>query len=1004
MDSMSMSFGNALSSLQLGSNHGGTINFNSPVILKSLAFPQMLDRRDNIEQCHANTCEWILEMEEYKTWMSSRHGLLWVKGKPGAGKSTLMAFLYDKLEKFQGNDQRGGIQLDFFFTARGAELQKTSLGMFRSLLNQIYASDDTVRCAVREAYEKRCRLFGHNDEHKWPQKTLEKLLTDAILTSANRQQVRVFVDALDEAGAESAQQLAGYFHRLSTRAGKEKVSVQICISCRHYPIIASPQAVEICVEDHNRRDIATYIDDVLADMEDEQDITQVMKEELMKQLTERANGVFQWAHIMVPLLQQRVLEGDSMDDVSSWLNKVPADLEDVYTYILNNVIDERNRGQSLLLFKWICFAERSLTLTEIRYALVAENAKISPATETWEKIEGFVDSDERMKRKLKALSGGLVEVVSGEMDFEDSLWGFEGPLQLVQVVHQSVNDFLSTKGLELLRLSVDKSSSLEYDMAPFSQFHATLYRSCLVYLATANTPRKLTKKKLIQSYPFLAYATKNLFIHAEKSAESRIDVLRNEIDTLQRLFDRWLSIHFCFVEELPSPFIFPSLSTKLSHMAALYNLVDVIEWLASNSEALAAKDCDGNTALHFAARGGHIAVANILRQNGADCEIESAKSGKSPLTEAAENGNLDFVEWLLNEGVNFDQAAHDEGSALHTASENGHRAMVAMLLEAGANVNAQGGRYGNALQAAAYYGHTEVVQLLLDSYADVNARSGKDFDNALQAAAYYGHTEVVKLLLDSHADVNARGGRDFDNALQAAAYRGNAEVVQLLLHSHADVNARGGRDFDCALQAAAYWGHTEVVQLLLDANADPNARGGRDFDNALQAAAYWGHAEIVQLLLDSHADVNARGGRDFDNALQAAAYRGSAEVVQLLLDANADPNAQGGKHGNALQAAACSGHIKSVQLLLSHNADINAQGGRDFDNALQAAAYWGHAEVVQLLLDSHADVNARGEFYTDALQAAKEGSEGQHTKTVQILLDAGAVPMPAPVESDSDEY
>ncbi|KAJ5973274.1 hypothetical protein N7481_010484 [Penicillium waksmanii] len=803
MDSTSMSFGNALSSLQLGSNHGGTINFNSPgqseapqqdkdnVVLKSLAFPQMLDRRDNIERCHANTCEWILEMEDYKTWMSSCHGLLWVKGKPGAGKSTLMAFLYDKLEKCRGNDRRGGIQLDFFFTARGSELQRAPLGMFRSLLNQIYASDDTVRCAVREAYEKRCRLFGHNDEHKWPQKTLEELLTGAILTSASQQQVRVFVDALDETGAESAQQLAAYFHRLSTRARKENKS-----------------ASKIIIGG----DIATYIDDVLADMEEEEDITPDLKGELMKQLTERANGVFQWAHIMVPLLQQRVLDGNSLDD-----RKMP---------------------------------------------------KYPPPTKTWENIEGFVDSDKRMKRKIKALSGGLVEVVPGELEFKDSPWGFEGNLE-----------------------------------------------SCLVYLATANTPRKLTKNKLIQSYPFLPYATKNLFIHAEKSADSRIEVLQNEIDTLQRLFDRWLSIHRCFGEEVTSQDTFPPLGTKLSHVAALYNLVDVIEWLASNSEDLRSEDLDGNTAFHFAARRGHIAVAKILRQNGADCGAENTKSGKTPLIEAAENGNLEFVEWLLNGGVDIDQAAHDEGNALQAASENAHHAVVAMLLEAGADVNAQGGLYGNALQAATYCGNIEAVQLLLDAGADVNSQGGK-FGNALQAAAGQGNIKVVQLLLDASANVNAQSGK-YGNALQAAARYGRIKVVQLLLDVGADVNAQGGR-YGNALQAAAGQGNIKVVQLLLDASANINAQGGK-YGNALQASAFDGDIKVVELLLDAHADVNSQCVT-YASALQIASFYGDIEIVQILLDAHADVNAQGGRYGNALQAAKRTGQTMIVQRLLDAGA------------------------------------------------------------------------------------
>ncbi|CAI7668811.1 unnamed protein product [Penicillium manginii] len=983
MDSMSMSFGNALSSLQLGKNNG-TINFmpgqpeasqldKDKEISRSLAFPQMLDRRENIERRRANTCEWILRMESYKTWIGNRQGLLWVKGKPGAGKSTLMAFLYDKL------DQIEGIQLNFFFTARGSELQKTPLGMFRSLLNQIFVLDDTVRSAVREAYEKRCQLFGHYDEHKWPQTMLEELLTGAILTSANQKQVRVFVDALDETGAESAQKLASYFHRLSSRAGKEKLPLQICISCRHYPIISSPQAVEVCVEDHNQGDIATYIDDVLAEMEDDEDITQDMKEELMKQLNERANGVFQWVHIMVPLLQQRVLGGDSLDDVRCWLDEVPADLEDVYSYILNDVIDQKNRGQSFLLFQWLCFAERALTLTEIRYALVAKDAKISPLAKKWEKIEGFIDTDNRMKRKLKALSGGLVEVVSGEMDYENSQWGFSGPCQLVQVVHQSVNDFLSTRGLELLRLPAGKSPSLECGTALFFQSHAALYRSSLIYLTTVKLPRKLTTKDLGLNYPFLAYATKNLFIHAEKSAEYRTQVLHNEIDTLHELFHRWLSIHRCFLTGYFDD-RFPK-DTKIIHVAAFHNLADALECLALKGEALGDEDSNGNTAFHLAARRGHIAVAETLRRNGADCGAVNTKSGKCAMIEAAENGQLEFVEWLLDGGSNVNKAARDGESALQAASKRDHHAVVAILIEAGADVNAQGGEYGNALQAAVMSGHVEVCQLLLDAHADVNAQGG-EYGNALQAAAVDGNVEVCQLLLDAHADVNAQGG-EYGNALQAAAVDGNVEVCQLLLDAHADVNAQGGH-YGNALQAAAVDGNVEVCQLLLDAHADVNAQGG-EYGNALQAAAVDGNVEVCQLLLDAHADVNAQGGH-YGNALQAAAWGGHIKVCKLLLDAHADINAQGGRYCSALQAAALDGYIEICKLLLDAHADVNAQGGR-YGNALQAAALGGHIKVCKLLLDKHADVNTQGGRYGNALQAAAWGG---HIKVCNLLLDANA--------------
>ncbi|KAJ5272401.1 hypothetical protein N7478_007526 [Penicillium angulare] len=981
-----MSFGSANSGLQLGNNHGtiGTINFSSdrlenPVqktdndaeLRRSLAFPHMLDRRDNIEPCHTNTCQWILELDEYQSWRNQSCGLLWVKGKPGAGKSTLMAFLHNKLKESQ-DGIHNIIRLDFFFTARGTEMQRTPLGMLRSLLNQIFDRDATIRPQVRDIYEQRCRQFGGERKWEWPQTILEELLATAILASANDQPVIIFVDALDEAGAESAQKLAAYFHRLVDRADKKKLTLQVCISCRHYPILESARARAIHVEDHNQDDIATYIKDTLLETELEDVPDQKKIEGLVEELTKHSKGVFQWAHLIIPLVKRKVIEGESISDIRDWLGDVPADLENVYVYILSNVITASNRDQSFLFFQWVCLAERPLTLTEIRYALAAKTAQLTPSRIEWEKLHGFIESNERMKKRVKVLSGGLAEVVSSGKDEET-----------VQVVHQSVNDFFRAKGLAFLYHGFSASmGSVDMDSI-LSQSQATLYRSCLVYLGAMCSNKQMSnfpgsREKLVCDHPFVKYTTINLFIHAEKATGSRGALLQNEIDILQRMISYWVEIYRCLDTYSTAC---PPTGTTILHIAAAANLVDVVISALSDEEDIERKNEVGDTALHFAARAGHTITGKILQERGANREAKN-NGGATPLTEAARCGHLGFVEWLLHEGVEIEAGG---GGALQKASLEGHSAIVEILLAAGANVNAQGGQYGNALQAAAWRGSAETVKILLDAGADVNAQGGQ-YGNALQAAAWRGSAETVKILLDAGANVNAQGSQ-YGNALQAAAWGGSTETVKILLDAGADVNAQGGQ-YGNTLQAAARGGSAETVKILLDAGADVNAQGG-EYGNALQAAgvAWRGSAETVTILLDAGANVNAQGSQ-YGNALQAAAWGGSTETVKILLDAGADVNAQGGEYGNALQAAGAAwrGSAETVTILLDAGANVNAQGGQ-YGNALQAAAWGGSAETVKILLDAGADVNAQGGQYGNALQAAAwRGS----AETVKILLDAGA--------------
>lgn len=85
----------------------------------------------------------MLQKPEYQDWLDTakspdHHGLLWIKGKPGSGKSTLMNFIVANAHKMKGDV----VIISFFFNARGEDLEKSTLGMYRSLLYQL------LRCQI----------------------------------------------------------------------------------------------------------------------------------------------------------------------------------------------------------------------------------------------------------------------------------------------------------------------------------------------------------------------------------------------------------------------------------------------------------------------------------------------------------------------------------------------------------------------------------------------------------------------------------------------------------------------------------------------------------------------------------------------------------------------------------------------------------------------------------------------------------------------------------------
>ena len=140
---------------QNGDQYYGTVNIHqgagsaskSPeptaieTALESLMFEEMDARYLTIDALLApSSCRWLLDREEYKRWqdfgsISEHHGFLWIKGKAGAGKSTLMKFTFNHAEKTRREDQT---VVSFFFNARGAPIERSLIGMYRALLYQIF--------------------------------------------------------------------------------------------------------------------------------------------------------------------------------------------------------------------------------------------------------------------------------------------------------------------------------------------------------------------------------------------------------------------------------------------------------------------------------------------------------------------------------------------------------------------------------------------------------------------------------------------------------------------------------------------------------------------------------------------------------------------------------------------------------------------------------------------------------------------------------------------------
>jgi len=736
----------------------------------------------------------------------------------------------------------------------------------------------SVRSLIKTAHQERI-----SDSREWQLGELYSLFRQVIIHTATSRSVTIFVDALDEAGEATARDLESYFRSLNDDLALSEGALKICISCRHYPVLAAIPTLEVRIENESSGGISVYVEDKLSELLDREYGCSIQEcERLKNEIVRRSSGMFLWVVQVIKSIIRAFENRDAFTSVLERLYHTPMVLMDLYNQILDSV-EPRHHPKALHLMQWISLAKRSLSVTELRYAITFDDKAC------YGNGIGYVQNDISMERLVTTLSGGLIEVQQRKGSNENGI-------KYVQFIHQSVNDFLMSAGLKRL--------AGNYSLEEFnSQGEDRLCRSCVKYLKREEMLQKESMQERDRIWlllPFIEYASRYWWQHAERAERlgfSQQYLVQQLGVSPEITFNVWAHSHRkvdCYhgdaiCPDPGFPFYLPAGNLE-----------------PGKSGQQKAND-DNKRALHYVANWGHTYLANMLLDAGASLEAKD-EEGSTALEIASANGHENFVRLLLDRGADPNEPTGTRGNALQSAALKGHIKVVKILLESGAEVNTRGGKYHTALQAAAYggrYGGSEaVVQLLLDREAEVNVLGGH-FGTALQAAAYGGNEAVVSLLLKYKASVNIEAG-EYGNALQAAAFTGSERITQLLLDSGAEVNTERGRYYT-ALQAAASTGQEAVTRLLLQRGAIVNTQGGW-FGSALQAAGYGGNEAVVRLLLDNGANIKMQGGR-YCTALQAAAFKasaygGSEAVVRVLLDHGADIGAKGGQYGTALQAAA----------------------------------------------------------------------------------------------------
>ncbi|SPJ75131.1 uncharacterized protein FTOL_04862 [Fusarium torulosum] len=212
------------------------------------------------------------------------------------------------------------------------------------------------------------------------------------------------------------------------------------------------------------------------------------KAELAERISVLSNGVFLWAVLVVDTILAKHDEVISLVAIIDHVNQMPLELRELYTQIIQG-LPTTEKAVTNKMFQWALGAARPLRIDKWHHIVDFIREPAPKSLLEWRASKEFTGGDQQLERLIRTMSGGLPELSRTSTDRKDgrnsayssirvdagSLDGEQGEARVVQVIHESVREYL-LEGSDFTILATVPSED------PLAGCHSAIVKTCADYM------------------------------------------------------------------------------------------------------------------------------------------------------------------------------------------------------------------------------------------------------------------------------------------------------------------------------------------------------------------------------------------------------------------------------------------------------------------------------------------------------------------------------------------